>query len=313
MVESNSGRRPRNSTSRWLDLLRDEPTPRRLFNALCSSPADAAAAPLLAAFSRGEVVREIAGRAAGVGRVARTIPHEVGSDHFLDDTLCALYAMARVRDVLLLAHQPVPQPDGQVAKLDSALGREFPRLPPVPVDQMVDLFSLIGCKPLRGGEFDPIVHEIVVCEQAADPLSAIEVVEEFWPALLIGELVFCRAGVRVRAGAAHAVAGVADRSTLAWEYWRRHRLTSDGSFWWGTNSQWRTNFRRDYLTEVGRIYDFDEASTWSRRRRLSLLGRQVAQGPSPERISLIKNRCLLRPAAEDQNGWQPSFCIDERT
>lgn len=115
---------------------------------------------------------------------------------------------------------------------------------------------------------------------------------------MIGELVFTRAGVHVRAGSAHAVPGIADRSTLHWEYWRRHRATSDGSFWWGHNSQWATGFRRDYITSRGHVYDFDALSSYSRRRRLSLAGDSTQQPLTTDQASFIKNRCQLRTGAE---------------
>lgn len=59
-----------------------------------------------------------------------------------------------------------------------------------------------------------------------------------------------RAGVRVRAGRHHAAAGVADRSDLNEVYLRRYRGTRDLSLESGTNSQWSTDFRRDYRTPV---------------------------------------------------------------
>jgi hypothetical protein len=121
-----------------------------------------------------------------------------------------------VRDVLLLAHQPSPL-DDSVRGLDEALGRELPRFRPVAVDQITQFFAAIGCQPVNEASFDPILHEIITCEAASDPGAQIEITGQAWPALMIGELVFTRAGVRVRAGSTHAVPGVADRSALHWE------------------------------------------------------------------------------------------------
>ncbi|MFD0531918.1 hypothetical protein ACFQ1I_43790 [Kitasatospora arboriphila] len=53
--------------------------------------------------------------------------------------------------------------------------------------------------PFHGGGFDPFLHEIVEVEQADDPAAPIEVTEVLWPGLMLGELLFSRAGVRVRA------------------------------------------------------------------------------------------------------------------
>lgn len=97
-------------------------------------------------------------------------------------------------------------------------------------------------------DFDPFLHEIVSVEQADDPGSPVEIVESLWPAVMNGELLFSRAGVRVRGGAQHVVAGVADRAPLDDVFLRRHRATVDESLGWGHNSQWKTDFRRNYRT-----------------------------------------------------------------
>ena len=160
---------------------------------------------------------------------------------------------------------------------------------------MTGFFAAIGCRPVTEAGFDPILHEILTCEAAGRPGAPIEVTGQEWPALMIGELVFTRAGVHVRAGSAHAVPGVADRSTLQWEYWRRHRVTSDGSFWWGHNSQWKTAPRRDYVTSCGHVYDFDALFSSFLRRMRDPLADEGARHPlTADQASFIKNRCQLR-------------------
>src|SRR5438132_8176739 len=115
-------------------------------------------------------------------------------------------------------------------------------------------------------DYDPFLHEIVTVEQAADPGSPVEIIESLWPAVMSGELLFSRSGVRVRGGAQHVVAGVADRAPLDDVFLRRYRETSDDSLGWGHNSQWKTDFRRDYRTatadhlNVDGEFDIDEAS-----------------------------------------------------
>ena len=120
-------------------------------------------------------------------------------------TLWQMYAASRVRDILLLAHQPEPV-DDSVRELDDALAREQPLFTPVPVDQVTEFFAAIGCRTVTQPSFDPILHEILTCQADDDPHAPIQVTGQAWPSLLIGELVFARAGVYVRAGRAHAVA-----------------------------------------------------------------------------------------------------------
>jgi hypothetical protein len=113
-----------------------------------------------------------------------------------------------------------------------------------------------------------------------------------WPGLLFGELLFSRSGVRVRAGARYAVAGVADRSTLYDVFLRRHRETIDGSVGWGHNSQWKTDFRRDYVTLDAYHLNVDG----------NLDAADVTEGSgglsAVEIRDLLRHRCLVRDVAK---------------
>lgn len=295
---------------RWRDMLGEFPAIRQVFHALCALREGEDAAELLEFAVRQEWMADLAQRAASVARLDHTMPCEPETDD-LRTTLWQLYAATRVRDALLLPHQPGPV-DDSVRELDEALHREQPRCRPVPVVQTTQFFAAIGCRPVTEASFDPILHEIVTCEPAGGPDAPILITGQAWPALVIGELVFARAGVHVRAGAAHAVPGIADRSTLHWEYWRRHRITSDGSFWWGHNSQWKTEIRRDYITGSGHVYDFDAFSSFSRARRLHLADDSAQQVPlTADQGSFIKNRCQL--CTDDEPGFDYiDYGIDER-
>jgi hypothetical protein len=295
---------------RWRQMLGEFPAIRQVFHALGALGDGEDASELLDFAARQEWMADLARRAMSVARLDLTMPWEPETDDLLA-TLWQLYAAARVRDALLLAHQPGPAGDS-VRELDEALGREQPRCRPVPVGQTTQFFAAIGCRPVTEAAFDPILHEVITCEPAGEPDAPILITSQAWPALMIGELVFARAGVRVRAGAAHAVPGVADRSTLHWEYWRRHRATSDGSFWWGHNSQWKTEIRRDYITGHGHVYDLDAFSSFSRRRRMHLTGDSAQHAPlTTDQASFIKNRCQLR--TDDKPGFDyTDYGIDER-
>jgi hypothetical protein len=189
------------------------------------------ASELLGFAARQEWMADLARRAQSVARLADTMPFEPAHED-LRVTLWALYAASRVRDALLLAHQPGPAGD-----LATELDEKLPEFRPVPVGQITQFFAAIGCQPVTEASFNPILHEIVSCEAAAEPDTPIQVVGQAWPALMIGELIFTRAGAHVRAGSEYAVPGIADRSTLYWEFWRRYRTTSDLSLGWGSNSR----------------------------------------------------------------------------
>ncbi|MEU5538329.1 hypothetical protein [Streptomyces sp. NPDC020362] len=206
--------------------------------------------------------------------------------------LWELYALSRVSDVLLLSFQPPGH--------DPWAGPGLTR------DQYLLLFTDLGMVPFEEcSVFDPFLHEIVEVEQTADPDRPVGITGVVWPGLRLGDMVFGRAGVRVRAGARHAERGVADRSPLYWAFRRRHRPTVDLSMGWGSNSQWRTGFRVDIRTAA--------------EDRLNVMGRThvdaVAKGSaealltSAERRELLRHRSLLRTperagALAASPGWE---------
>jgi hypothetical protein len=163
------------------------------------------------------------------------------------DLLQQAYALSRVSDVLLLGFQP-PLPPGAEPGWAHELHLDTD-WPVITKDQYLEFFGALSMRPIDATAFDPFLHEIVAVEQADDPDAPIEITDVVWPGLLLGQLLFSRSGVRVRAGIHHAVAGVADRSTLHEVFRRGHRDTSDMSLGWGHNSQWKIDFRRDYLTQ----------------------------------------------------------------
>jgi hypothetical protein len=285
---------------------------RGVFHALCDCASDDGVRQVLEHASRQPWMPELARSFQQVAALDRTAPVEVADSEGMV-RLWQLYAASRVRDVLLLAHQPPPADAAGKAEFDEALGRAEPSFGPVPVNTITEFFAQIGCRPVIERVFDPILHEIVACEPAGPPDSPIEVTAHIWPALLIGELVFARGGVCARAGTGHAITGVADRSTLNWEYWRRYRDTVDGSFWWGSNSQWKTEFRRDYLTGTGRVYNLDAASVWKSRIQETVQNATPKPGApkltAAEETEFIKNRCQLRYEYEV---CTPDRVLDER-
>ena len=306
-----SGRAGQPPASRWRAILGELPAIWQVFHALSAMGEGDDATELLEFAARQQWMTDIARRfEIVVARCDDTMAYEP-EDDVLAKTLWQLYAASRVRDALLLAHQPSPA-DDSVRELDEALGREQPVFLPVPVDQITEFLAAIGCQPVTESSFDPILHEIISCEAVDQPGAQIQITGQAWPALMIGELVFTRAGVRVRAGSAHAIPGVADRSTLNWEYWRRHRPTRDGSFWWGHNSQWKTEPRRDYITSRGHVYDFDALFSNFHHRTRDRLGHGGAQHPlTAGQANLIKNRCKLRDDHEPDFHYL-DYGIDER-
>ncbi|MEV7022004.1 hypothetical protein [Kitasatospora sp. NPDC093558] len=178
-----------------------------------------------------------------------------------------LYALSRVSDYLLLD--------------DAQTWQEY-----------LDLFAALGMTPIEDdGAFDPFHHEIAEVDQADDPDAPIQVLGLRWPGLMLGELLFSRAGVRVRAGAAHAERGVADAWPIYWTFRRRHRPTVDLSQGWGSNSQWRTELRLDYRTAEGDHLNVSESVAIDGYSELDEDDRLLTPA---ERRELLRHRTFLR-------------------
>lgn len=196
-----------------------------------------------------DVIREL--RAIGEPECRRA---RIRSSPDCYSPLQGIYALSRVLDVLIAPFQPV---NGDPALLNWVTGRPWwtGRLP----DQSVlpALAATAGWTRISEDGFCPFFHEIVAVEPASDPDARPELVREVWPGYLTGSLLLVRSGVVVRAGANVMDPQIASRSPMFWAWWRRNRVPADRSHGWGANSQWGTDFRRDYVADGELHYNVD--------------------------------------------------------
>lgn len=157
-----------------------------------------------------------------------------------------LYALSRISDLLVLSFAP------RRANNTDTWG-----VATVSADQYCEFMECLGFSRICHPTFHPFFHEIVEVEQSTDPSVPICVEREFWPGFSLGPLLFSRSGCRVSGGIENVVKPVAEGSTLYWTYARNNRPTHDLSVGWGHNSQWRTEFRRDYVLEGSLHYNVD--------------------------------------------------------
>ena len=197
----------------------------------------------------GDLVRLLEGRPEEVADIrqaglpsAHRVSYEVKRRADGYTRLERLYAVSRILDLLLLGFQDGPE-DGELP----------------PLEAYASFCAALGARKIGGMGFHPFFHEVVEVRQAEDPGEAPTIVGERWPGYMLGSMLLARSGVVVRAGARHLVAGVADRSTLYWTFRRRSRDTNDLSHGWGHNSQWATDFRRDYMVDGFLHYNVDAA------------------------------------------------------
>jgi outer membrane protein assembly factor BamB len=167
-----------------------------------------------------------------------------------------------------------------------------------------EFFSGIGLTPFEHGEaFSPFHHEIFAVVQ--DPSVANVTVEEvLWPGFWFGDLLFSRAGVRVRAPRHLIDAAVATTSTLYFTYRRHPRPTSDLSHGWGSKSQWATSFPLFYSDEEGLHLNWGGEVDIGTDPPISPAGRPDHDGryPLDQRRELLLHRCFVRgplPPHED--------------
>ena len=173
----------------------------------------------------------------------------------------ALYALSRVSDYLLLSFQgrsdePVP-------------------FPAIATATYLEFFGALGFRARREASFSPFFHEIVEVVVCDDPESGIQIEHEFWPGLMLGSLLFGRAGVRIRCHSSLVQKGHAESTLMCFAYRRHRRRAADRSLGWGSNSQWRTLFRRDYVD--GDLF------------RFNVDGEVDIGGPEPRAIAGMKD------------------------
>ncbi|HEU5422221.1 MAG TPA: hypothetical protein VFU72_01660, partial [Nitrolancea sp.] len=178
-----------------------------------------------------------------------------GDDHRYYSCLEHLYALSRVSDLLLVPFEPVrPELLGDTIRN----GEPWQPGAVVTEEERRGWWQALGMRPISEAQpFHSFYHEIVAVEQAEDPSEPISITTAIWSGFLLGQLLFARAGVAVRGGREHIVKEIAETSRLYWTYWRNNRHAVDDSHGWGSNSQWGTDFRRDYVTAEAYHYNVD--------------------------------------------------------
>jgi hypothetical protein len=168
-------------------------------------------------------------------------------------------------------------------------GSDWPG-PLISQDEFVDFSRRVGFEVIYPDLFSPFYHEIVALSPSTDIDQPFRVLNYHWPCLMLGPLLFMRAGVSVSAGVQVANPSVASTSKLYWAHRRKNRLCHDLSYGWGSNSSWRTAFRRDYLLDGIYYFNVDgdvDLSTLS-------AGAAGDERLSPaERVELVTHRCFV--------------------
>jgi hypothetical protein len=201
--------------------------------------------------------------------------------HATNEELWDLYALGRANEVMLLRFQQ-----------GRADGTDW-QGPPIELPDYTNFMELIGLTVVTESQFSPFYHEIVEVDRDFQT-STIDITETVWPCLMLGPMMFSRAGVRIAADPRKIHKEVAESSTLYWAFRKKNRPFNDLSHGWGSNSQWRTEFRRDYRFGSRLYFNVDakyDISSW--KARLQDDGDDDGLSEE-EHIELITHRCFVR-------------------
>jgi hypothetical protein len=118
-----------------------------------------------------------------------------------------LYALSRVNDLLIFPFQPDSHPYEDVyqrPRPDFDLTHE----------QYISFMTLLGLRVVEHAAFHPFFHEIVFVDTATFDDQPIQLTSIQWPCLMLGNMMFSRAGVCVVGGFNHIDKEMAEASTL---------------------------------------------------------------------------------------------------
>jgi hypothetical protein len=197
---------------------------------------------------------------------------------FSVEDLWRLYAASRAFELLVLQFQS-----------RRADGSDLPG-PFISEDEFSHFSQCIGLEVTRPDRYSPFHHEIVGLSSSTDAAKPVQLSSYNWPCLMLGPLLFMRAGVTVCAGSRFMAPEIADRSTLYWANRRRNRPCHDLSYGWGSNSSWRTSFRRDYHLDDRFHFNVDGENDLS---KLQAEARDEFGLSPEERMELLANRCFV--------------------
>jgi hypothetical protein len=206
------------------------------------------------------------------------------------EDLWRLYALSRIVQLLELSFM-TPQSEGGWG------------VKPIRPDEFAVFMDTLGLQKIERPDFHPFFHEVVSVDPTTDDDAPVTIAGECWPGYMLGPLLLSRAGCAVTAGARHLTKSIAEHSTLYWTFARHNRPYSDLSDGWGSNSQWRTTFRRDYHLDGVLHYNVD--ANPKAPPRLEELDEQ-------EKLELLRHRCFVTCPKPDEELWPYYLTATER-
>lgn len=190
-----------------------------------------------------------------------------------------LYALSRINQTLLMAFQK-----GTYSAWSG---------PTLSLQDYLSFMTGMGFRIVEEVDYSPFFHEIIEivdADKTRPRKDFIDVERTDWPALMLGPMMFSRAGVAVSCVSGALRPEIAVSSTLYWAHRRKFRRTLDLAEGWGSNSQWRTRFRRDYIVGEKLLFNADGQCDLN-DRGIAMRDEGLTRN---ERIELLTYGCFVR-------------------
>lgn len=203
------------------------------------------------------------------------------------EDICRLYALSRVTSIMLLRFQ-----SGRADGTDY-LG------PSLSIDDFQRFHEQLGFTVVDHDVYHPFFHEILSVHASRNEDAQVKLTDYAWPCLMLGDMSYSRAGVIVEGGSKHINKSIAESSTLYWTYRRKDRPYRDLSQGWGYNSQWRTEFRRDFHRSKKFHFNVDG------KKSLNDPLTSVEELSKATMVELVRNRGLIFTDVGDDSDLFP--------
>lgn len=214
---------------------------------------------------------------------------------FSQENLWELYALSRVLDILTLRLQPNNNSDESAWHSPDLTSLEY-----------IKFCKLIGLQVSTPSSFHDFDCEII---EAKSGKINFQIDECLFPAIKLKNLVIKRAGLRVFLNNENFDLNRVNNSKIYWTSRRRNRHFHDLSIGWGSNSQWRTDFRLDIETEENFIYNYEGRINLNHLKEE--YSDQLDDLSIGEAIELTKVRHFIHSTKDDSDLFPYDFRYDE--
>lgn len=204
-----------------------------------------------------------------------------------------LYALSRVLDVLTLTDRP----DGYTEAFD----RDEPLLTR---NEYIELVQFLGFEIDWPKHYDPFHCEIAT---AVAGRANFEIVDCIHPAIKLKNLMIKRSPVTITLKPEDYDLNRINNAMLYWTFRRSNRKTTDLSEGWGSNSQWRTEFRMDIETEQSYIYNLKNTLDLNELNEETITELKNQNLTVAEAIELVVHRQFIACTKEDKDLFPYEF------